>query len=158
MVKYLDTIRLRDPDLTRGIISILTNQEPPGRVNYFWIFRLLIVPFFLTFILSLRKVVKLIRTPGEKIVQTRIKAAVLHTAFLIALIIVIPIAVTAYLQRGFTWPLAFQLMPDMISCLFVGVGFGLVEAVINLWLAFKGRFAAETNNLTWTSQCHKVGF
>ncbi len=135
------------PDLTRGIISILINQEPPIRVNYFWIFRLLIVPFFLTLILNLRKVVKLIRTPGEKTVQIRIKAAVLRSALSIAIITIIPIAVTAYMQRGFTWPLAFQLMPDMISWLFVGVGFGLVEAVIHLWLAFKGRFATETKNL-----------
>lgn len=120
------------PDFTQGIVSILTQQEPPYRVKYFWIYRLLILFFALTIITNIRKFIKMIFHPQEKTIKWRIKAALINLAIPILLLILIPIVAGIVTMRGMTWTLAFLLLPDMILWLFIGVATHLIQSGIHI--------------------------
>lgn len=126
-----------NPDLTNGIVSILTEQEPPSKANYFWIYRLLIVLFAATLIYNMIKIAKMITQPEQKTTRQRLTAALINLALPIAIIIAIPLLAPMILQRGMTWELAFLVMPDMIAWLFLGVAIHLIESAVHFRFVLK---------------------
>ncbi len=134
-----------NPDLTSGIVSILTEQEPPTRVNYFWVYRLLIVLFAATIIYNMIKIVKMISRPNQKSLKQRLTAAIVNLVIPIAIIIVIPILAGVLMQRGMTWELAFLVMPDMITWLFIGLAIHIIQSVIHFVFIFKHYLSLRAN-------------
>lgn len=57
------------PDLTNGIVSLLTEQEPSSRVQYYWVYRLLIVLFAVTIIYNIIKISRMITRPKLQTVR-----------------------------------------------------------------------------------------
>ena len=129
-----------NPAITKGIVSILTEQEPPSSVNYFWIYRLLIVLFAATIVYNTIKIVKMISRPEEKSAKQRLTAAIVNLVIPIATIIAIPIITGMIMQRGMTWELAFLLMPDMIAWLFIALAIHIIQSVIHFVFIFKHYF------------------
>ncbi|MFN7249717.1 MAG: serine hydrolase domain-containing protein [Anaerobacillus sp.] len=128
------------PDLTNGIVSILTDQEPPSRVNYFWIYRLLIILFAATFIYNMIKAGNMIFRPVQKTVRQRLTAGIVNSAIAVAMIILIPFVVPLIMQRGMTWELAFFLAPDMIAWLFLAIVIHFLESTIHFGFIIKHYF------------------
>lgn len=126
-------------DLTDGIIAILTEQQTPNKVDYFWLYRLLIGLFIFTLVYNVIKMKKMISTPEEKTISERKKAAFTNIAIPVALIIGIPYLAPIILQRGMTWELAFLVMPDMISWLLLGIAFHIGQAMIHISFIIKNR-------------------
>ncbi|OIJ15572.1 hypothetical protein BKP35_00830 [Anaerobacillus arseniciselenatis] len=129
-----------NPAITKGIVSILTEQEPPSNVNYFWIYRLLIILFAVTIVYNTIKIAKMISRPEQKSVKQRLTAAIVNLVIPIATFIAIPILAAMIMQRGMTWELAFLLMPDMISWLFIALAIHLIQSVIHFAFIFKHYF------------------
>jgi CubicO group peptidase (beta-lactamase class C family) len=126
-------------DLTSGIVAILTEQEPPNQVDYFWMYRLLIGFFVLTLLYNVIKIKKIISRPEEKTISERKIAAFLNIAIPAAVVIVIPYLATMILHRGVTWELAFLGMPDMVLWLLLAVVIHLSQAMIHIALIIKNK-------------------
>lgn len=123
------------PELTDGIISIVTGQRMPlSRINYHWVYRILIFAFALTIIAGIRKLILKANYPGNKTYRARLAAALFNLGIPIVLYFVIPIAVTTVIQRGTTWKLAFLLAPDLVIWLIILIPvFHWIEAGIHFF-------------------------
>jgi CubicO group peptidase (beta-lactamase class C family) len=128
------------PDLTNGIVSILTDQEPPSKINYFWIYRLLIILFAATLIYNVIKAGNMILRPVQKTVQQRLIAAFVNLAIALSMIILIPMVVPMIMQRGMTWELAFFLAPDLIGWLFLAIVIHVAKSTIHVGFIIKHYF------------------
>ncbi|WNF38825.1 serine hydrolase domain-containing protein [Bacillaceae bacterium IKA-2] len=120
-----------NPDLTSGIVSLLTEQEPPTRVNYFWIYRLLFILFAATIIYNMINISKMIVKPKPKTIRQRVTAAITNLVIPVAVIIGIPIISGVVMQRGMTWELAFLVMPDMIAWLYIALSIHLIQSAVH---------------------------
>lgn len=126
------------PDLTNGIIGILTGQETSIRFNYFWIYRLLIVPFTLTIITDVRKLIKLIMMPNEKSLKWGIRSVIINLAIALGLFFLLPLVGRfIFAQKGMNWAFIFLLIPDFMIWTMVGVSVHLIKAGIHLSFIIK---------------------
>lgn len=135
-----------NPNVTAGIVSILTEQEPPKAVNFYWIYRLLIVLFAATIIFNFFKLRKMILRPELKTLRQRVSLAILNLAFPIVFLIGIPLLAQSVMQRGMTWELAFLVIPDMITWLFIGIAIHVIIAFIHFSFVFKHYFKKKAVN------------
>lgn len=125
------------PELSNGIVSILTNQEPPNPFNRIWIFRILLVFFAWNVFTISRKLIHLALSTQQRSMSQRVRAVILNLALPAAVFLLIPIGSHALLGRGMTWRLAFLMMPDLLGWLFVGMASHVLTAAIHLSHAFK---------------------
>ncbi|WP_216827380.1 serine hydrolase domain-containing protein [Alkalihalobacterium elongatum] len=143
------------PDLTNGIVSILTDQEPASRVDYYWMYRLLIILFAATIIYNLIRISKMIFRPKQKTIRQRITAGLVNLVIPIAILVFIPILVPIVLQRGMTWELAFLLLPDMLIWLFLAIAFHFIKSIIHFSQLFKHYFNVRKTNIIHSNKLNK---
>ena len=125
------------PELSNGIVSILTNQEPPNPFNRIWIFRILLVFFAWNVFTISRKLIRLALSTQQRSMSQRVRAVILNLALPAAVFLLIPIGSPVLLGRGMTWRLAFLMMPDLLGWLFVGMASHVLTAVVHLSHAYK---------------------
>lgn len=119
------------PDLTDGIVSILTGGEPSSRLSIAWIYRGLFLLFLASVAWGVRKRIKLSRSREERSTAWRVRRLVVNVAIPAALLVLIPPAFGQLTGRGMTWDLGFLLMPDVVIWLGVAMVFCVVDAVIH---------------------------
>ena len=125
------------PELSNGIVSVLTNQQPPNPFNRIWIFRFLLVLFAWNVVSISQGLIRLVRSTQQRTFYERIRAAALNLALPVAVFLLVPVGARAVLGRGMTWRLAFLLMPDMLLWLLVGMTSHVLTAVVHLSNAIK---------------------
>jgi len=125
------------PELANGIVAILTNQHPPNPFGRIWVFRILMLLFAWNAFSILRSLIRLVQSTQQHALSKRVRAIVFNLALPMAIVYFIPIGSRALLGRGMTWPLAFLMMPDLLSWLFVGMASHVLTAVIHLSHALK---------------------
>ncbi|WP_418201385.1 serine hydrolase domain-containing protein [Alkalihalobacterium sp. APHAB7] len=125
------------PDLTNGVVSLITEQKPSSSVQYYWVYRLLIVLFAVTIIYNIIKISRMITRPKLITVRQRVTAALLNIAIPIAVIVLIPRVTGILFQRGMSWDLAFLLMPDLLMWLFIGLAIHFIMSIIHFGFLVK---------------------
>jgi hypothetical protein len=75
--------------------------------------------------------------PASKTIRQRVYAVLINLAFPAAFLLGIPIIANHVMERGMTWELAFFIMPDMITWLFIGIAVHLISAAIHLSFIIK---------------------
>jgi CubicO group peptidase (beta-lactamase class C family) len=129
------------PDISEGLVSILTGQEPPSRVNYFWTIRLIMVLFAASLISSMLKTAKLVFRSGQKTIRQRVIAIFINLAIPAALLLLISLATGAILS-GMTWDQVFLFMPDLMTWLYAGIAFHVIESLIHIAFLSKQKVVA----------------
>ena len=122
------------PDLTRGIVSIITDQQPPDRLYLAWVFRALLPLAALNLFFAYRKSWRLFRGATPMPRAKRITRIALNLVIPVAIIMLIPNIVAVVLGRGMTWQLAFYMMPDMLIWMTLGILSNVAEAAAHLYL------------------------
>ncbi len=122
------------PDLTRGIVSIITDQQPPDRLYLAWVFRALLPLAVLNLFFAYRKSWRLFRGATPMPRAKRITRIALNLVIPVAIIMLIPNIVAVVLGRGMTWQLAFYMMPDMLIWMTLGILSNVAEAAVHLYL------------------------
>lgn len=123
------------PDLSEGIIRILSNQEPPTRFELFWLFRALLLVVVLVIGLNVRKFIQMLKYPQQLSINQRVRSIIVNGVIVFGLALSMPwIGSVLFPQRGFDLRLAFLLMPDLISFLFIGLSMHIIEIVVHSWI------------------------
>ncbi|HSL93677.1 MAG TPA: serine hydrolase domain-containing protein [Bacillota bacterium] len=122
------------PDLTSGIVSIITGQQPPSRAYLAWILRALLLVAIVNILVSFKKSLRLIREARPMQRTKRLAKIAINLAIPVALVSLIPVIAAFVLGRGITWPLAFAMMPDMFIWMALGMLTHLVDSVVHLYL------------------------
>lgn len=128
------------PDLTDGIIGILTGQDAPTRFKVYWMYRALSILFALTLLANGRKFIQLLRKPPAKTTKARTGAVLINIAIAAGLFLVVPLGGQAvFAQGGMKWSMVVLLLPDLISWLMVGIAVHVITAGIHLALLVKNK-------------------
>lgn len=123
------------PDLSEGIIRILNHQESPTRFQLFWLFRALLLVVLLVIGLNVRKFIQMLKRPQQLSVKQRMRSIIVNGVIVLGLVLSMPwIGSVLFPQRGFDMRLAFMLMPDLISFLFIGLSMHVIEIGIHVWI------------------------
>lgn len=122
------------PDLTRGIVSILTGQQPPQRLYLVWILRAMALVVLFNLYRAFGRSSRLLRQARPLPRGRRLFKVAINLLIPPAVVLAIPVIVSALLGRGMIWSLAFYMMPDMIVWLALGLLSHLVEAVSHIRL------------------------
>lgn len=130
------------PQLQYGIVDVLMGQQPESGLPTGWIGLALLAAFLITMFFSFRSLFHL-RTWRETIftrspVRRFIDVAG-HLIFPVIFILIMPVVVQAYMQRGFTWKYAVSLAPDMMVWMFLGVGLDLVQFLYKVVFLLRSR-------------------
>jgi CubicO group peptidase (beta-lactamase class C family) len=128
---------------TRDIVSILTAQDPPGGLPMHRIMQILLVFFVASALFKIVKLISLMWGSKKYSLRGHLLAAAVSLIIPAVLFLLVPLGVQAFLQRGFTWQLAFLVAPDMILWFFIGMGFTIVEGLLHFYLAVRHKGTAK---------------
>lgn len=122
------------PDLTEGIVSIITGQQPAQRLYLTWIMRAMALVVLFNLYRAFGRSSRLLRQARPLPRGRRLFKVAINLLIPPAVVLAIPVIVSALLGRGMIWSLAFYMMPDMIVWLALGLLSHLVEAVSHIRL------------------------
>ena len=130
------------PQLQYGIVDVLLGQQPESGLPTVWIGLALLAAFLITMFFSFRSLFHLrawrettfTRSPVRRFIDVAG-----HLIFPVIFILIMPVVVQAYMQRGFTWKYAINLAPDMMVWMFLGVVLDLVQFLYKVVFLLRSR-------------------
>lgn len=131
------------PQIQYGLVDVLTGHTPAGGWNIGLIGWGLLAAFLVTSFFALRGVFRLRSWPQRSAAKSNLwrwRDALGHLIFPVVFILLMPVGIQAWMQRGFTWQYAFTLVPDMMLWMSVGVGADLIQFAYKTFYLLRQQF------------------